>query len=145
MIATLDYELILFYIALGVVGAAVLLFYIRKLNPKNKRAVFTSGLFLASAIYLVFALTTQDIFWITVESVGLLLFLLFVWMAYHYSMWFVVFGWALHIVWDVGVHPYDTAPYVPYWYAWVCVGFDAVIASAIARKLIRDEQVQMTN
>lgn len=128
------------YIVLGVAAACVLLYYLRAQKSEKKHKLLALGLFIASAIYVVFAIITFNEIWITVEIVGLLLFVLFVWMAFHYSMWFVVLGWALHIVWDVGVHPQETAPYVPFWYAWLCVGFDAVIALYLAVSLIRHEQ-----
>lgn len=132
------YQIIL-YMLLGVIAASSLLYYLRKTNTVKKQKILSLGLFVASAIYTIFALTSMNGIWITVEAVGLLLFLMFIWMAFHYSMWFVVFGWALHIVWDVGVHPQETAPYVPLWYAWLCVGFDALIAIYLAIALVRHE------
>lgn len=128
------------YILLGIIAAIVLLFYLRNYKVQQKYKILAAGLFIASAIYVLFAITTLNEIWITVEIVGLLLFLLFIWMGFHYSMWFVVLGWALHIVWDVGVHPQETAPYVPWWYAWLCVGFDAVVAFYLAVMIARQEQ-----
>lgn len=128
------------YILLGIIAAIVLLFYLRNYKVQQKYKILAAGLFIASAIYVLFAITTLNEIWITVEIVGLLLFLLFIWMGFHYSMWFVVLGWALHIVWDVGVHPQETAPYVPLWYAWLCVGFDAVVAFYLAVMIARQEQ-----
>ena len=128
------------YILLGIIAAIVLLFYLRNYKVQKKHKILAAGLFIASAIYVLFAITTLNEIWITVETVGLLLFLLFIWMGFHYSMWFVVLGWALHIVWDVGVHPQETAPYVPLWYAWLCVGFDAVVAFYLAVMIARQEQ-----
>jgi len=139
MIDTLPVYQIIIYIVLGTIAAGVLIFYIRNFPVRKKYHLMALGLFLAAAVYVVLSLTTFNKIWIVVEVVGLLLFLLFVWMAFHYSMWFVVLGWTAHIIWDVGIHPQETAPYVPYWYAWICVGFDAVIAVYIAASLIRHE------
>lgn len=139
MIDSLPYYQVFLYVTLGVIAAGLLLFYIRKLPLRKKYHLLALCLFLAALVYVTFSLTTLNEVWITVEVVGLLLFLLFIWMAFHYSMWFVVLGWAAHIVWDVGIHPQETAPYVPYWYAWICVGFDAVIAGFIAVCLVRHE------
>ena len=86
------------------------------------------ALLIAAFIYVLFALVTFNKLFIIIEVVGLLFFLMFIWMAYHYSYWFIALGWLLHIVWDIGVHPDETAPYVPQWYAWTCVGFDAIVA-----------------
>ena len=139
VISTLSHFEILFYLLTGVALASGMLFYIRTYSVNRKYRLLCLVLFIASAIYVVFALTTLNEIWIAVEVVGLLLFLLFIWMAFHYSMWFVVMGWVTHIVWDVGVHPEEIAPYVPYWYAWICVGFDAVVAVYLAFMLTRHD------
>lgn len=139
MISALSNYEILSYLLLGIAAACGLLIYIRKFSVRKKYHLLALGLFIVSAIYVVFALTTFNEIWIVVEVVGLLLFLLFIWMAFHYSMWFVVMGWVAHIVWDVGVHPEEIAPYVPYWYAWICVGFDGVIAVYMAFLLTRHD------
>lgn len=135
----LQYNEIAFYVVTGILAAIALLIYIRKYPVRKKYNVMAVGLVAVATIYVAFSVTTVNWIWITVEVVGLLLFLLFVWMAFHYSMWFVVFGWMAHIIWDMGVHPQETAPYVPYWYAWICVGFDAVIAAYLALSLIRHD------
>lgn len=139
MISGLSNYQIVIFLLLGIAAACGLLFYIRRLSVTKKYKLLALGLFIVSAVYVVFSLTTLNEIWITVEVVGLLLFLLFIWMAFHYSMWFVVMGWIAHIVWDVGVHPEEIAPYVPYWYAWICVGFDAVIAIYMAFMLTRHD------
>lgn len=126
---------------LGFAAATALMYLLRNYKVQKKNKILAAGLFIASVIYVLFSITTFNEVWITVEVVGLVLFLLFVWMGFHYSMWFVVLGWALHIVWDVGVHPQETAPYVPFWYAWICVGFDAVVAVYLAMVIIRQERI----
>ena len=124
---------------MGVGTASALLFYIRKTEIRKRYRLLALALFIVAAIYVALSLTTFNEIWITVEVVGLLLLLLFIWMAFHYSMWFVVMGWVAHIVWAVGVHPDEIAPYVPYWYAWISVGFDAVIAVYLAVMLTRHD------
>ena len=136
-----SYSEILVYMLLGFAAATALMYLLRNYKVQKKNKILAVGLFIASVIYVLFSITTFNEVWITVEVVGLLLFLLFIWMGFHYSMWFVVLGWALHIVWDVGVHPQETAPYVPFWYAWICVGFDAVVAVYLAMVIIRQERI----
>lgn len=136
-----SYSEILVYMLLGFAAATALMYLLRNYKVQKKNKILAAGLFIASVIYVLFSITTFNEVWITVEVVGLVLFLLFVWMGFHYSMWFVVLGWALHIVWDVGVHPQETAPYVPFWYAWICVGFDAVVAVYLAMVIIRQERI----
>lgn len=128
------------YLLLGILAACGLIYYMRDFGTQKKYRILAAGLFIASAIYVLFSVTTFNEVWITVELVGLLLFLLFIWMAFHYSVWFIVLGWALHIIWDVGVHPQETAPYVPLWYAWLCVGFDGVVALYLASLIVRQEK-----
>jgi hypothetical protein len=125
------------WVAGGVFLAAALVFYIRRYNERKKMHIAAFALFAAAFIYLMFAVVALQPLWMIIEATGLLLFLLFVWMAYRYSFWFLCLGWLLHVVWDAGVHPAQVAPYVPAWYAWLCMGFDVVIAVYVAIVLLR--------
>ena len=140
MIATINYLQLGSFIIIGIICAILLLFYIRQYSTNKKYHFLGFALFVASGLYLVFAVVTMNKILITVELFGLMLFLLFIWMAYRYSFWFIALGWALHIVWDIGVHPQETAPYIPFWYAWVCVGFDIVISIYMAWLLSRSTE-----
>jgi hypothetical protein len=41
-------------------------------------------------------------------------------------------GWAAHVAWDVLFHLTGTgAEYTPYWYPWLCLSFDLIIAGAV--------------
>lgn len=94
------------------------------------------GLIIAAFIYVIFSLFSLNIIWIAVEVLGLILFSMFVWMGFHYSPWFVAMGWLLHVIWDYGLHPNQSLPYVPGWYPALCIGFDTVIALYLAYWLI---------
>ena len=135
-----DYYQLAFYAALGVILSGGLLIYCHRLSAVTRYHLLAIALSIASLLYVVFALLTFNLMWIAVEVVGLVLFLLFIWMAYQYSFWFIALGWLLHIVWDIGVHPHETAPYVPQWYAWLCVGFDAVMALYLSVLLVRHSE-----
>ena len=136
----INYYQLAFYVASGVILASWLLFYSRRFAVAARYHLLAAGLSIASLVYVVFALISLNTIWITVEVVGLLLFLMFVWLAYQYSFWFVALGWLLHIVWDVGIHGMETAPYVPQWYAWLCVGFDGIVACYLMLLLIRHSE-----
>ena len=41
----------------------------------------------------------------------------------------VGFGWLLHALWDLVVHPGGHPGYVPSWYPATCLGFDVVVGS----------------
>jgi hypothetical protein len=47
------------------------------------------------------------------------------------SGWLSAAGWALHPLWDAGLHGYST-PFVPHWYIGGGIGFDLVVAAYVA-------------
>lgn len=128
------------WVTAGTVLALLLVRYLRHFDDRKKMHIAAIGLFLAVSIYILFALYAFHPFWIMVEGAGLLLFVMFIWMAYHYSFWFLSLGWLLHVVWDMGFRPDQWAPYVPSWYAWLCAGFDVVMALFVAVILLRMPQ-----
>ncbi|WP_455201838.1 DUF6010 family protein [Kaarinaea lacus] len=121
----------------GILLAAGLLFYLKRFNERTRLTIGALALLLAALVYVLFALASQNQLYITIEIVGLLLFLLLIWLGYQYSFWFIVLGWLLHVLWDMGLYPAETAPYVPQWYAWFCVGFDIVMALYLGVLLIK--------
>lgn len=112
----------------GILLATGLSIYIKRFKEKTRLTIAALALLIAALIYVLFALVSRNQLFITIEIVGLMLFLLLIWLAYQYSFWFIVLGWLLHVLWDMGLYPAETVPYVPQWYAWFCVGFDIVMA-----------------
>ena len=139
MSETFPWMEVIIYIVIGAIAASALLFRFRKMEFHQKNRLLATGLGLFALVYVVLALTTLNVIWISVELAGLLLIAIFIVLAYRFSIWFLVMGWLAHIIWDMGVSPQETAPYVPFWYAWVCVGFDAVIALYLSVVLARHE------
>ena len=91
----------------------------------------------AAAIYVGFAVVSgrPDALWR--ESAGLGLFAAVAWAGLRHSPRWLAAGWLAHAVWDAVPHLVETVPAVaPLWYAYVCLGFDAVIA-ALAWRLAR--------
>lgn len=125
------------WVTAGAIAGLVLVFYLRRYDDRKKLHIASVALFLAAFIYILFALYEFHPLWIMVEVTGLLLFLMFIWMGYQYSFWFLSMGWLLHVVWDVGFHPAEAAPYIPHWYPWLCVGFDVIAALYVAVILLR--------
>lgn len=121
----------------GIFLAAGLLFYLKRFSERTRLTIGAFALLLATLVYVLFALLSQNQLYITIEIVGLLLFLLLIWLGYQYSFWFIVLGWLLHVLWDMGLYPAETVPYVPQWYAWFCVGFDIVMALYLGAILVR--------
>ncbi len=95
------------------------------------------ALLVAALIYVGLALLSHNILFVTIEIIGLVLFLFMIGLGYFYSFWFIVMGWLMHVLWDIGLHPDQTAPYVPQWYPWLCVGFDIVMALYMGITIIR--------
>lgn len=121
---------------LGAVVAAGWVWKLRRWHEIRQMRWLSIGLLIAALIYVVFSAFSLNVLWIAVEVLGLLLFSMFVWMGFHYSQWFVAMGWLLHVIWDYGLHPNQSLPYVPGWYPALCIGFDTVVALYMAYWLV---------
>ncbi|NOZ54046.1 MAG: hypothetical protein GXP08_13105 [Gammaproteobacteria bacterium] len=121
----------------GMILACMLVFHLRQKNHNKKYQFLGYALIVTALIYVVLAVFSADLMWISIEVIGCLVFLLLVWLAYQYSFWFVAMGWLIHIVWDMGLSPFESAPYVPGWYPAVCTGFDLVLGLYLAYLLIK--------
>ncbi|WP_455206394.1 hypothetical protein [Kaarinaea lacus] len=127
-------------VLIGVVLAVSLLYAIKQLNQNYKLAISVLGLLIAVALYVLLAVLTGNPVFIAIEVVGLMLFLFLIWLGYYYSLWFIAVGWLLHVLWDVGLQPAQTAPYIPQWYTWLCVGFDIVMAIYVGTIVFKVQQ-----
>ncbi|MEJ2179675.1 MAG: hypothetical protein P8Y28_04370 [Gammaproteobacteria bacterium] len=123
-------------IGAGLILAAGLLFYIKRFSEKTRFTISALVLLIAALIYVLFALVSGNQLFVTIEIIGFLLFLFLVWLGYQYSYWFIAMGWLLHVFWDFGLHPAQTAPYLPQWYAFLCAGFDIAMALYVSAILI---------
>jgi len=92
---------------------------------------FAIGLVVTALIYVGLAIFNSAITWIPVELAGVAVFVVFAWLGLRKSGWFLAAGWALHPLWDAGLHDYSTQ-FVPHWYIGACVGFDLLVAVYIA-------------
>src|SRR3712207_5859193 len=62
-------------------------------------------LFIAAGVYIVFALRAgEGALWVLAEAVGLAIFGGMALLGLHGPIWWIVAGWALHPVWDIGLH-----------------------------------------
>lgn len=108
--------------------AGLLIFLGKKIYPEKMVLVWLQGLVIAAFVYVVFASIGKDIQWVKIELVGLLFYGFFAWLAYKQSIIFLSIGWALHVFWDLLLHPNGHPEHVPDWYPGVCLGFDLLIA-----------------
>lgn len=119
---------IILQILAGVLLATGLLYLLKRFNHKTRLSITVAALLITALVYVVMALLSHNILFVSIEILGLVLFLFMIGLGYFYSFWFIAMGWLLHVLWDIGLHPDQTAPYVPQWYTWLCVGFDSAMA-----------------
>ena len=101
------------------------------LLSRNYARSFAIGLVVTALIYVGLAIFNSAITWILVELAGVAIFVVFAWLGLRKSGWWLAAGWALHPLWDAGLHDYSTQ-FVPHWYIGACVGFDLLVAMYIA-------------
>ena len=128
----------LLWLAVGFVLGAVYVSYARSRRSDTKR-VFGMGLLIAALIYLAFVFRASDpLFWAVVETAGVVLFGLLGSLGFKGSDWWLVAGWAVHPVWDLGLHYVGPGgAFVPAWFAIACVSFDLLVAAYIALAAFR--------
>jgi hypothetical protein len=92
------------------------------------------SLFLAAALYIVFAVRAgEGVFWILGELVGVAIFGGMGLVGLFGSLWWLVAGWALHPLWDVGLHYLGAGrSFAPETYTIACLSFDLLVAAYIA-------------
>jgi hypothetical protein len=92
---------------------------------------FAVGLVVTALIYVGLAVFGNSSAWILIELAGVAIFAVFAWLGLRKTGWFLAAGWALHPLWDAGLHDYSTQ-FVPHWYIGGCIGFDLLVAIYIA-------------
>jgi len=69
------------------------------------RSFLVLFLFIAAGLYVVFAIRAgEGIAWMVGELVGVAIFGGMALLGLRSSVWWIVAGWALHPLWDVGLH-----------------------------------------
>lgn len=97
----------------------------------NELRVYAVGLLVAALVYGVAAALRQPSM-LPVEWLGVALFGAFAFVSLHRST-VLAAGWALHVAWDLSFPSHHSGALVPYWYPWLCVGFDLSLAVYILR------------
>ncbi len=117
---------LILYVVLGAVAGHLLAVVARK-APDRELRLYGEALAVASFVYVAFAMASMESVWLAVEIAGLLIFVGFAYVGLTRSVTWLWTGWALHILWDAGVHLGFEAAFVPEWYPVACIGFDAVV------------------
>lgn len=128
---------ILIELIIGVILAiGFILLARRSVNFTKEKRIYAVGLVVAALIYVGFGVFSDSVAWKIIELLGVLVYALFAWLGLKKSGWFLAVGWALHVVWDAGLHGAST-PFVPHWYIAGCIGFDLLLAGYIGVREIK--------
>lgn len=96
------------------------------------------GLIIAAIVYVGFATIWGNGLWFLIEIGGLLIYGLFVLLALRYTMIWLAVGWALHSIWDLGLHWIGQGHTIaPAWYVIACLSFDLLVAGYILTRIDR--------
>ena len=98
------------------------------------RSLLVILLFTAAGAYFGFAITSgAGRLWLLIELSHIIVFGTMALWGWKGSPRWLIAGWALHPIWDIGLHYYGPGrPVAPTSYAIACVSFDVVVALYIA-------------
>lgn len=108
---------------------------IRASRPSASRLWFGIGLSIAALVYVILAAVRGSSESLWLELGGLALFSAAAWVG---VVWFPVVlaaGWALHVAWDLLLHPVHASGYAPWWYPVLCIGFDFFVAGFLVANI----------
>lgn len=118
-------------------GIGFLLLVRRSGSYTKEKQSIAIGLVVAALIYLGFGLFSGSARWILIELAGVPIYAVFAWLGLKRSGWLLAVGWALHPLWDAGLHDYSTQ-FVPHWYIGGCIGFDLLVAAYVGFREVKN-------
>jgi hypothetical protein len=118
------------YAAIFIVVAVLLSRFTSEIVWRSSLVLF---LFIAAGVYIVFALRAgESTFWVVGELVGVAIFGGMALLGLRGSLWWLVGAWALHPLWDVGLHYFGPGrSFAPETYTIACLSFDLLVAAYI--------------
>lgn len=122
----------LVYVAVGAAGGHFLFVFAQRSTDRTY-PILAEALAIVAFVYVAFAMASMESGWLAVEIAGLMIFLGFAYLGLRRSLSWLWVGWALHMLWDTGLHLIVETPFVPDWYPVVCIAFDAVVAYHVYR------------
>lgn len=123
-------------VAIGALLAGGLAWLTRRYALSRLLVFWATGLGIAAALYVVFAVHGDGSHrWLMIEFGGLALFAGLALLALRLSPWLLAVAWLAHVGWDVGLHGTAATGFVPTWYPPLCIGFDLVVAAIILHRL----------
>jgi hypothetical protein len=105
------------------------------------RQILYVVLLIAALAYVLFAVRgAAGPIWIAIELVGVGIFGAMGWAGVRGSRWWLAAGWALHPLWDVGLHYIGPGSVFvhPLHYPIPCVSFDWLIAGYVVYLVLHD-------
>lgn len=122
----------------GAVGATVLVVVAFLLSRFTRdvvgRGLLAAVLVGAAAMYILFAVRAgEPAFWVVGEIVGVAIYGTMGALGVRGSYWWLVAGWALHPIWDMGLHYAGPGgSFTPMAYAVSCLSWDLLVAAYVA-------------
>jgi hypothetical protein len=127
-------ELIVLWLLLGLILGGAFIAFARGQEERERR-VLALGLVVAAVIYVGFALAAGETGWLALETLGVALYGALAWLGLRRSALWLAAGWALHPLWDVGLHLVGAgSAFAPAWYAVLCISFDVLVAAEVGRR-----------
>jgi hypothetical protein len=126
------------YLVSGAVEALVLVMVAFLLSRFTRdivgRSLLVAVLFVAAALYIVFAVRAgEGTFWVVSELVGVGIYGTMGLLGLRGSPWWLAAGWAAHPIWDVALHYFGPGgSFAPESYTIPCLTFDLVVAAYVA-------------
>ena len=103
-------------IIIGFICALGTIWFFRAKFPSKQFKAWANNLIIAAFIYVIFALVGTNWSWMPTELLGLVAYGALALLGLRYSPWLIAVGWALHVLWDLLLHPGGHPGYVPAWY-----------------------------
>lgn len=117
------------WIGVGAVLAGLLVLQVRRRGPEGELRILAVGLAVAALVYVPLSLRGAGGRWILGEAAGVVAFGAVALVAVRLgSARLLGLGWAVHVIWDAGLHLWPVRPWVGPEYPFLCVGFDLLLA-----------------
>lgn len=131
-----DAELFRAVLIEGAIGGALLSLFAFLLSRFTSdivgRTLLATVLFAAAGAYLGFAVMAEaPRIWLLIELLQCIAFGVFGLYGWRGAAKWLALGWALHPLWDFGLHYFGPGTFAPWTYAIACISFDWVVAAYI--------------
>ncbi len=95
---------VIVWLAVGLVAVWPLLRFASRKSLRANHRLLGRGLVVAALVYLLFAAVRGNVFWLSLEAVGVGAYGLFYWLSARYGLIWLAAGWMLHPLWDGFLH-----------------------------------------